>query len=52
MEYEVTIPHFYKWMAAGNKERYIGYIKGYIALVEPDLKPIRVEGKIVICIKK
>jgi len=52
VEYRIAIPHFYKWMAAGNKDLYIAYIKGYIKSSHPGLKPVRVEGSYVICIKK
>jgi hypothetical protein len=51
-EYRITIPYCYKWMAAGNKKLYIEYIKGYIKSSHPNLKPVRVEGSVVICVKK
>jgi hypothetical protein len=52
MEYRIAIPHCYTWMAAGNKKLYIAYIKGYIKSSHPGLKPKRVEGRYVICIKE
>jgi hypothetical protein len=39
-------------MAAGNKDLYIQYIKGYIKSSHPGLNPVRVEGRYVICIKE
>jgi hypothetical protein len=50
-EYHIAIPHCYRWMAAGNKKLYIQYIKGYIKNSHPGLKPMRIEGQYVICIK-
>lgn len=52
MEYRIAIPHCYTWMASGNKDLYVRYIKGYIKSSHPGLKPVRVEGSVVICIKK
>jgi hypothetical protein len=52
MEYRIVIPHCFRWMAAGNKKLYIEYIKGYIKSSHPGLKPVRVEGRYVICIKE
>jgi hypothetical protein len=52
MEYRIPIPYCYTWMAAGNKKLYIEYIKGYIKSSHPGLKPVRVEGRYVICIKE
>lgn len=51
MEYRIAIPHCYTWMARNRKE-YIAYIKGYIKSSHPGLKPVRVEGRYVICVKK
>jgi hypothetical protein len=39
-------------MAAGNKKLYISYVKGYIKSCHPGLKPVRIEGQYVVCIKK
>jgi len=52
MEYKFEIPHIFKWMARGDKKRYVEYVKNYFALVHPGLKPVRVEGRYVICIRK
>jgi hypothetical protein len=52
MEHRIVIPHCFRWMAAGNKKLYIEYIKGYIKSSHPGLKPVRVEGIVVICVKK
>jgi len=51
-EHKIAIPDCFKWMAAGNKRLYITYIKGYIQSSHPNLKPVRVEGSYVICVKK
>jgi hypothetical protein len=52
MEHRIVIPHHFRWMAAGNKKLYIEYIKGYIKSSHPSLKPKRVEGRYVICVKE
>lgn len=51
-EYIVHIPHCYSWMANGNKNLYLAYIKGYIKSSHPDYKPVRIKGNVVICVKK
>jgi hypothetical protein len=51
MKHKIVIPHCYRWLAR-NKDEYIAYIEGYIRRSHPGLKPKRVEGRYVICVKK
>lgn len=52
MEYKIAIPECYKWMARNNEKLYVSYVKGYIKNSHPGLKPVRVEGRYVICVKE
>lgn len=52
MEYKITLPHCYKWLAAGNPALFKSYVIGFVKSNEPDLKPVRIEGDNVICVKK
>ena len=52
MEYKFEIPHIFKWMARGDKKRYVQYVKDYFALVHPGLKPVRIMGKYAILVRK
>ncbi len=52
MEYKYEIPPIFKWMARGDKARYVEYVKEYFALVHPDLKPVRIQGKHVYLVRR
>ncbi|MGO4890328.1 hypothetical protein ACJ2A9_21480 [Anaerobacillus sp. MEB173] len=45
----ITIPHQYQCLANGNKELFIGYVKGFIRKNHPELRPKQIRGIYVIC---
>lgn len=52
IEYEFTIPIFYKQFARGNKQSYLGYIQGYVNKSFPEYRAVRVVKDKVVCVKK
>jgi len=52
MEYKFEIPPIFRWMARGDKKRFVEYVKNYFALVHPGLKPVRIEGKYAVFVSK
>lgn len=51
LEYEVAIPHCYKWLAR-TKQEYIGYVMGYVRASHPGFRVVRIEKGRAICAKE
>ncbi len=47
--YKFEIPHFAYWWSEGDNQKLVAYMKGYMAKVYPEFKPLKISGKYVIC---
>lgn len=48
-EVKIQYPYCYHSMAAGNKQLFINYVRGYVINNYPGMRTVRIERNFVVC---